>query len=268
MKIGYQGVAGAYSEMALIQVFGKQDERYGYDEFKALMDDLSIGKLDYALIPIENSTTGIIYRTMDLLRYHDLIADFETTVKINHCLIGLEDARLEDIDEVFSHPEALSQCQNFFKTHPQMTQTGYVDTAKSVEYILKLNDPKKAALASSWAAQLYQVPTLEHDVQDKKENTTRFLAFRKQDGIYALGNKMTLYFEIDHQVGTLASVLDYFKEHHINLLNIQSRPIENKNFKYGFFIDAKVDNDFDLETFSQLVSSYNILGLYKENLEA
>lgn len=264
MKIGYQGVPGAYSEMACIQVFPRE-KHVGFEDFPTLMKAVEDEAVDYALIPIENSTTGIIYRTMDLLRYNQLIADYETYVKIDHCLISIHGNRVDQIQEVYSHPEALSQCLNLFKEQTNLNALSYRDTADSVALVKKLNIHTAGAIASKRAAEIYKLEILEEGVQDNKTNTTRFLAFRKNTDSFVQGNKVTLYFETSHEAGGLVKVLNVLGNHEINMLDIQSRPLQDSLFKYGFFVelDGRLD-DLIMKEIKSSTSYLKIIGSYNK----
>ncbi len=271
MKIGYQGVPGAYSEVATINFFGENGyESVGYDNFRTLIKDLSNNIIDYAVLPIENSTTGIIYRTMDLIRHNNIFAIGEVFVPIHHQLIGFPDSTFEDITDVYSHPEALSQCNYFFEYNEQLNPISWKDTSESVGYIKRNNLKNSAALASKRAAEIYEMKVLRDNVQDIFHNTTRFLIFQNKIQVPENANKTTMYFQVQHTSGALLSALQCFANEGLNLINLNSRPLGNENiFQYGFFIE--IDESLKTEAMQRAIEAMkphvtitNIIGSYQK----
>ena len=238
MIIGYQGVSGAFSETAVRNLFGdKEYEDRGYSDFITLLGDVESGVVDYAVIPVENTTTGIIARTYDHLQNYDIHAVGETVVPIRECLIANPGSKLEDIREVYSHPEALSQCQELFNKYPQMTPHAHEDTALSVSYIRDTGDPTKAALASELAAETYGMEILLPNVQDNNVNMTRFLCVTAKDEQPKDANKVSLRMVTAHTPGALFNALGIFASKRINVLKLESRPIFGRVFEYCFYLD-------------------------------
>lgn len=218
MKVGYQGAHGTFSEIAVQRYFqGQNIEVCSYTNFYDILNDLDAGLLDAALLPVENSTTGTIYRTYDLLHEHRCCATGEQYVRIAQNLIGIPGSSVEQIKEVYSHPEALSQCSEFFRLHPQIKQVPYQDTAKSVEYIKELSVLSKAALASYLAAEDYGCQVLIADVNDLKSNTSHFLCVEMKMIVSKEANKIFLYLVVNYEVGALFKVSQVFAKHQINM---------------------------------------------------
>lgn len=277
-KIGYQGVYGAYSSIASLNYFGENNDFIGYDDFKTMADDLQRGKIDYGVFPVENSTTGQIYRTLDILKYEkDLFAIGETIVEVNHNLIALPNTTVDDLKFVYSHPEALSQCLEFFKKHPHITPVSYEDTAKSVVYIKELNNKENGAIASSLAGKTHNMNILSTSIQDMSGNKTRFLIFKKVlDKSYYFtdtaqnSEKLSCYFETKHEIGALSKILEIFSKQNYNLLSLHSRSTKKNSFEYGFFVDVNI-NGIDVESLKNLLYKlednllyFNLLGIYNE----
>lgn len=238
MKIGYQGVSGAFSEMAVRQHFkDTQYEEVSFSDFPEMFAAVDEGKIDYALFPVENTTTGIIARTYDLFQYYDVSVVGEVNVPIRENLIILPAAELKDIREVYSHPEALSQCRNFFRQYPQLKPVVYEDTALSVRYIRELNDPSKAALASLRAAEVHQMKVLLESVQDNTLNMTRFFVVGKQPEEREDNDKISIRMVLSHTPGALYNALGLFASKQINVVKVESRPIIGKVFEYCFYLD-------------------------------
>lgn len=237
LKVGYQGVNGTYSEIAVNKFFNNMEfVGVNYTNFKDLINDVANKSIDYALLPVENSTTGIIYRTYDLLKDHNVFAVGEVNIKIQEDLLGIRGAQKKDIKEVYSHPEALIQCQNYL-SHNNMKPISYQDTAASVKLVKSCNDVSKGALASSLAAKYYDMEIIEENVQDNKLNTTRFLCISNIEKYDEFANKISMYFVVNHTPGALFEAIKVFADRGINMLRLESRPIQNRIFEYCFYID-------------------------------
>lgn len=238
MKVGFQGVRGAFSDLAITTYFGEEDcERIGYSEFIQLYEDIASGKLDYAMFPVENTTTGVIARTYDYFQNYDVHAVGEVVVPIRHCLIGTPEAELDDIKNVYSHPEAISQCSAFFREHPGIKPVVYEDTALSVKYIREKNKAEKAALASEQAAEAYGMKILQRNVQDSDSNMTRFLCVSSKPEYPDDADKVSIRMVTPHTPGSLYNALGIFASKNINVLKLESRPIPGKVFDYCFYLD-------------------------------
>lgn len=238
MIIGYQGVSGAFSETAVRNLFGGREyEDRGYSDFITLLGDVESGAVDYAVIPVENTTTGIIARTYDHLQHYDIHIVGETVVPIRECLIANPGAKIEDIKEVYSHPEALSQCQELFVRYPHMVPHAHEDTALSVSYIRDTGDPTKAALASELAAETYGMEILLPNVQDNNVNMTRFLCVTAKEEYPEDADKVSLRMVTSHTPGALFNALGIFASLKINVLKLESRPIFGRIFEYCFYLD-------------------------------
>ncbi len=238
LKIGYQGVHGAFSEVAMINYFkGQEYEQVNFEEFTDMFQAVSNEEIDYGMFPVENTTTGIIARTYDYFQYYDVSAVGEITVPIRESLIVNPGTKFEDIVEVYSHPEALSQCAGFFLENRQMKEVAFEDTALSVEYIKKMGDKTKAALASERAAEYYDMEILKRNVQDNQNNMTRFLVVTKHQIIAEDANKVSIMIVTKHVPGALYNALGIFSTMNINVTKLESRPIVGKLFEYCFYLD-------------------------------
>ena len=269
MKIGYQGVNGAFSQMALRKFFADcRHEEIGYSSFTDMFADVQNGVLDYALFPVENTTTGIIARTYDYFQYYDVHAVGEVIIPIRQNLIALNDAKLEDIREVYSHPEALSQCQEFFGRHSEMKPVVYEDTALAAKYIREEGDLRKAAIASDLAADLYGLKILIPDIQDNERNMTRFLVVSSREDYPFDADKVSIRIVLKHVPGALYHALGIFASKNINVVKLESRPIVGELFEYCFYIDfsGNQNNDDVKETLRRLAYDcldLKVFGFYK-----
>ena len=271
MRIGYQGVSGAFSEAALKKYFGDIEcETVCYSDFKDMFADVEKGIVDYAMFPVENTTTGIIARTYDYFHEYKVHAVGEVVVPIRECLIVNPGTRLEDIVKVYSHPEALSQCKDLFRRYPHMKPVAYEDTALSVGYIKEEGDLTKGALASRLAAEIYDMEILEEDVQDNDANMTRFLCVTNRDIVSEDADKVSIRMVTGHTPGALYNALGIFASLNINVLKLESRPIVGKVFEYCFYLDfAGNINEPDVrEALRRLdydCRELNVFGCYKSD---
>lgn len=281
MRIGYQGIPGAYSEAATIAFVREQlhveidDERLeiiSYDDFKPMVDDLVAEKVDRIVMPIENSTTGLIARTMDIIRYQPVLAKYEHYQPVNHVLWGLPGADIHQVTKVYSHPEALTQCKLLFDRYPNMDPVAYIDTAVSAEFIVQEDDPTIAAIASPRAGDLHGLQALEPAAYDESGNMTRFLVFERYDNIDMTNthDKIMLYIETPHEPGALAKLLQVLDVYRINLEGLNARPIPMKPFRYGFFIEADPSNMIgDLESLEKILKTLSthiqVVAQFKQN---
>lgn len=237
-KVGYQGNHGTFSEIAALKYFKNEEmESIGYPNFPSIMQDVENETLDYAVIPVENTTTGIIARTYDLFQKYAIHIVGEINVPIQEDLIVLPGTKLEQIRQVYSHPEALSQCTEFFAAHPAIQEVPYQDTAKSVEYVKEQKDPSKAALGSWRAAEYYQMESLAEAVQDSTMNMTRFFIITHKEEVIEGADKISMLLILRHTPGSLYNTLGIISKRGINILKLESRPIQGKLFEYQFYID-------------------------------
>lgn len=238
IKVGFQGAHYTFSHIAVMEFFkGVDIEEINYKDFPTIIKAVEDGEIDYAMLPVENTTTGIISRTYDFFKDHNLFAVGELNVPIIQSLIVYPGTKVEDIREVYSHPEALSQCNTFFYEHPYAKAVPYQDTAKGVEHCAQCKDPKIAALGSTAAAKYYGMEVLIKEAQDSSTNVTRFLCVTNHQEVSENANKISSYFVVKHEPGSLVRTLSILAFRGINLLKLESRPIIGKNFEYCFYMD-------------------------------
>lgn len=240
MKVGYQGNHGTYSEIAALTYFSEKEiEQIGFQNFPSLFEALNDRKVDYAVFPVENTTTGIISRTYDHFRNYDIYAVGEINIPITEDLIVVPGTKMEEIREVYSHPEALSQCNGFFEKHGNCQPRAYQDTAASVAYVKECNDHHKAALASWRAAEYYGMESLQKSVQDSNQNMTRFLIMSSEKKVSADADKISMVLILKNHPGALYNVLGILAKNGIDIIRLESRPIPETPFQYMFYIDFK-----------------------------
>ena len=174
-RVAFQGERGAFSEEAALKLLGPEIELVPRRTFADLYDSLDNGVADYLLAPVENTIAGVVKPSVDLLKAKSLNLLDEIQIKIEQHLIGCPGASFEAIETVQSHPTALAQCSRFFATYPQLQRVIADDTAGSVAAVIRLNNPKRAAIAGQRAADLYGATILRKSIQDHSENYTRFV---------------------------------------------------------------------------------------------
>lgn len=238
-RIVYQGVEGAYSHEAALQVFGRDADVYNVPAWDDAMKEVAEGRAAYAVLPIENSSAGAVIDNYDLLLKYDNYIVAETEVSVNHALLGLPDAELSDIKTVISHPQALMQCSEFLKEHRDWKQIQAENTAGAAKRILADGDVTQAAIASPRAGEIYGLKVLKPSINHNRTNTTRFIVLGKEP-VYRLdARKVSVCFETPHVSGALYNMLGHFIYNHVNMLMIQSRPILERNWEYRFFLDIE-----------------------------
>jgi len=236
-KVSYQGVQGAYSQSAAKKFFGGDIETLATDSFEDALKFAEINQtsenINYSILPVENSIEGTVGQSIDVITNTSLNSIGEVYLKIEHCLIG--NGKFDDVTKVYSHPQALGQCSDFIINHSLKTVPTY-DRAGSVEIIKKLED-NCAAIASSLASSLYNVPIIKEGISNNSNNFTRFLIFSRENTTESGNDKTSIIFSVKHESGALHQILKEFNDNDINLTKIESRPNKNKNWEYNFIVD-------------------------------
>ena len=237
VRIVYQGVEGAYSQSAVFKYFGEDANMFHCETFRDAMNLIADGAADYAVLPIENSSAGIVSQNYDMLSEFENYIVGEVIIKISHCLLGLPGANIDDIDMVFSHAQGFLQCERFLDDHRGMTAFETQNTAMAAQKVLKDGDIKHAAIASEECSRLYGLDILEKDINSNKENYTRFIVVTNQRIFRKDAGKITVSFEIPHESGALYRLMSHFIYNGLNMTDIESRPIPGHPFEYRFFVD-------------------------------
>ena len=235
----FQGVEGAYSQLAMIEFFkDNMKDSFHVDTWRDAMDAITNGQADYAVLPIENSLAGSIEENFDLLSEYNVAIIGEQILKVNHALLGVKGAKISDIKTVYSHPKAIAQCDEYIRTqHMDWDVKNLHNTAVSAQKIRDDKDITQAAIGSKYNAVLYDLEILEEDIQDNKNNETRFIIVSKEKSYKTNANSISLCLEIPHEPGSLYRVLSNLMFNGINMNRIESRPIKGVNWQYRFFID-------------------------------
>lgn len=235
-RVVFQGAEGAYSQAAMVSYFGEEVNSFHVETFRDAMTAIDEGSADFAVLPIENSTAGIVSEIYDLLAEFENYIVGEQIIKIEHCLMGVSGTELSDIRTVYSHPQSLMQSARFLSSK-DWQQISMQNNAFAARKVAEDKDISKAAIASEYAARLYGLTVLKKGVNDSSTNSTRFIIVTNQKIFLKDAKKVSICFEIPHESGSLYHMLSHFIYNHLNMNRIESRPIEGRNWEYRFFID-------------------------------
>ncbi|MGN1313503.1 MAG: prephenate dehydratase [Lachnospiraceae bacterium] len=236
-QVVFQGAPGSYSQEAMESFFGKEISSFSVETFRQAMCALEEGSADYAVLPIENSTAGIVSEIYDLLVEFEHYIVGEQVVKIEHCLLGIPGTKLEEVDTVFSHPQSLMQSDGFLRQHPSWKQVSLLNNAFAARKVKEEGRKNQAAIASRRAGEIYGLEVLKQGVNQAQNNCTRFIVVTNRKIFHQNAGKVSLCFEIPHESGSLYHILSHFIYNNLNLTKIESRPIQERSFEYRFFID-------------------------------
>ncbi len=234
IQVSFQGERGAYSEAAARSFFKEKIETIPQTTFAEVLDSTSNAKTRYSILPVENSLEGSVGESYDVLYSTSLNATGEIYHRIEHCLIGT--GNIDEIDTVYSHPQALGQCRKFIEGHDMKAIPAY-DTAGSVKMIKDLDKRNCACIASKDAAQIYEMPVIRSNIANNLNNYTRFLILSKEDNDKTENDKTSIIFSIKHEPGSLFRIIEKFHQNDINLTKIESRPTKANTWEYNFYVD-------------------------------
>jgi prephenate dehydratase len=270
----FQGEPGAYSELAALEYFGQGIKTLPCPNFDIMFESVENGAATHALAPVENSLAGSVHRNYDLMLRHNLHIVGEYHLRVQHCLMALPGVRMEEIESIHSHPQALAQCEAKVKQVGAMPIVE-ADTAGSARLLKERGDHKAAALASRRAAEVYGLHILQEGMEDNPLNYTRFLALSPIENIVddpeTGGFKTSIVFSLNNKPGVLFKALSVFALRDIDLTKIESRPIQGQPWEYMFYIDfaghASAKNSRRaLEHLSEIAPFLRVLGSYPRHL--
>lgn len=236
-KVVFQGVEGAYSEAALKEFFGEDTDSFHVETWRDAMEAIQNKEADYAVLPIENSSAGSVTENYDLLVEYDNCIIGEQIIKIEHVLLGLQEAELGDITQVYSHPQALMQCSKVLEEHREWEKISVKNTAVAAKKVREDGDKKQAGIASRLTADLYGLKILKENLANNENNYTRFIIVTGRHVYEKKAGKVSICFEIPHESGSLYQMISHFIFNGINMTKIESRPMQGRNWEYRFFID-------------------------------
>ena len=272
IKVVIQGVPGAFHEIAARHYFhSKNVEAVPALTFSKLIKKAENSNVsDYAIMAIENTIAGSLLQNYILLKDSNLTVVGEVLLRIKHNLLVLDGTSIEEIEEVHSHPMAILQCADFFENHKHIRLIEADDTAASAQRVKAGNNPKKAAIASRLAADQIGLEVLAEEIETNHRNYTRFLILERKNGhVYKKNHvKVSVSFAVEHQVGSLSTVLNNLSKNNTNLTKIQSMPIIGKEWQYYFFVDFIINGKGDfaeiMKDLKNDTSELCILGTYEK----
>ena len=270
--VAYQGVPGAYSQMAAEQHFaaftGKLTTQ-GHESFFALLEAVSRGAADFGMLPVENTTAGSVAEAYELLTQTSLCVVGEEALRVEHCLVGLPGATLDQIRRVFSHPQALAQSSTFLSGMRDCAVQAWSDTAGSVEKVKAEGIASHAAVASERAAGLYGLSILARNIQNQRDNYTRMMVVSRQPLRLdeRIACKTSLIFSTRHERGALVKCLQVLSDAGLNLTKLESRPRPSSPFEYLFYVDFEGNVESEkvqaaLAGMQEHTNYFRVLGCY------
>lgn len=277
LVVSFQGERGAYSELAIRRAFGEECEVLPCKSFAATFDAVLEGRALYGMIPVENTLGGTILENLDLLDRHRAIEVVgEQQIRIIHNLIGLPGSKVEDIREVYSHPQGLAQCTDYLGSTLAGAQAiSFFDTAGAVAFVKEKGDPTKAAIAGIPAAKVYGMEVLDEGIESNPRNYTRFYIISREENALAIRssapiNRASLVFTVGDRPGSLFEALLVLTKHGLNMKKLESRPIAGKPWEYSFFVETELGDEGAFEVaFDELegiCKSVRVLGTYASTL--
>lgn len=237
LRVAYQGEAGAYSEEGVLTMFPSA-EHLPLPTIRKVFEAAEVGRVDLGLVPLDNSQAGSINETYDLLLKHGLHLVGEVVVRVDHCLVALPGAAIDDLFEVISHPQAIAQSEEFLSSLGARIRAEY-DTAGAAKRVLDDKLERTGAIASRRAADLYGLEVLAERIQTYPDNYTRFGALSRAPQSLRDPDKSSLVFGAGHVAGSLYRCLGAFAERHLSLTKLESRPRAGRPWEYVFYVDVE-----------------------------
>lgn len=261
MKVAFQGIKGAYSELALKQHFGNGVETANCETFDHVFKAVESDQVTYGFVPVENTIAGTVVENYDLMFTSELFIIAEFYMKIEHALLAKKGADIQMIKEAWSHPQALNQCKIYLKNNNIKMMTTY-DTAGAAEKISREDRPDRAAIASELCARIYGLEILQRDIQTNRSNTTRFFVVAKEKNIPEnhVMEKTTIAFKTRHYPGALVDCLKIFQKHNLNLTKLESRPVPENPWEYIFY--AAFEGGMNSEKVKSALGEINLHALF------
>lgn len=269
MKIAIQGQPGSFHAVAAKRLYGEDVELVCCESFKQAFKALANKEADEAVVAIENSLYGSINDVYDLLLKNHCWIHGEIYELINFYLFGTKDSSLESITDVYSHPAALGETEDFFEsTLPNARRHEYSDTAASAEMVARENDRSKAAIAAKHAGESLNMKALAKNIESHPDNYTRFIALSRNQKEIQETNKTSITLRTADKPGSLYKALGVFAKYKINLSKLESRPIVGEAWQYMYYIDFEAGIQEEktkkaMHELEQYASDIRILGSYR-----
>jgi chorismate mutase/prephenate dehydratase len=236
-KVAYLGPRATFTHMACMQKFGSSAQYVPVNSIKEVFSEVERGRANFGVVPIENTTEGVVNHTLDMFIDSNLLIYGEVLQEVSHHLLS-KSGVAEDVKKICSHPHAIAQCRNWLETNmPHVPASEVASTARAAE--LCLDDPSIAAIASELAAQLYGLKIIKSRIEDNLNNFTRFLVLSQKPPQRTGKDKTSLMLSIKDKVGALYDLLRPFASHGLSMTKIESRPSRRKAWEYIFFVDVE-----------------------------
>jgi len=265
-NVSYLGIEGSFSSIAASRYFSKNAHFYGCVSVQEIIQDVDSSKTQYGVLPIENSVSGSVAKNYDALLKSSVSVCGEIYLRIAQNLVGKKGTTLKDIRTVYSHPEALNQCDEFLQSLG-VARMEMSDTATAAKYVAAKEGIGDAAIASLKAAKLYDLSVVKRGIETNKANFTRFLIICKDAQTVPDASKISILFTLKHKPGTLYNALGELNKRRLNFTKIESRPMLGKPFEYMFYMDFECQNRYDaqeaIEAMKDKTETLRILGMYK-----
>jgi chorismate mutase/prephenate dehydratase len=250
LKIGCQGIEGAYSHIASLEIYPDAEFIF-FNTFEDVFSAVDNQTVDFGVLPQQNSTAGSVNSVYSLLSSYNLYINQSYDLKINHCLATRFDVNADEIEEIISHEMALSQCSKFIQDK-NISTTNFANTAVSAKFVAN-SDKNIASICSKKSAEIYGLKILFEDIQNKEDNYTKFISISKKVYLNPSADTVTISLLLPHIAGSLYRLLTKFAVCGVNLTKIESSPIGNKNFDVVFYIN-----------FEGNISSPNVVSLIND----
>lgn len=271
-KMGYTGVPGSFAHEVLMDLVEENHvDIYNYNTHEDLVEGVASREVDYGVIPIENSSTGEVRDSIDLIKEKDVFIVGEIALKIKQNLLGIKGSEIEDVRYVYSHEQALMQCSKFLKEYDNWELKPYSNTAASAELIKKENNKQNACIANIKTKNIFDLELLAEGINNNKENYTRFVIISSKLEVSEKSNKISIVTATEHKAGSLFKLLEIFSNEKLNMVSIKSRPMQNKTWEYYFYIDfdGNLNDENVIKAFENIknkVSYLKILGNYRSSI--
>ena len=246
MRVAYSGVTGAFAHIAASKLFPTA-MKIGYGNFENAYNAVVSGECDVAVLPIENSYNGEVGQVTDLIFSGSLYVNGMTELAVTQDLLAIPGAKLSDIREVVSHPQALGQCHDYIREHG-FTEKEYNNTALAAKFVKERGDKSIAAIASEAAAEIFGLSVLEKNINASANNTTRFVILSRSQNTATTKSARTttlLLFTVRNEAGALAKAIDIIGKHGFNMRSLRSRPMKELLWQYYFYVEAEGDLNTD-----------------------
>ena len=237
-SVACQGVAGAYSQIACDRLFKRPAVLY-LSSFDAVFSAIESGLCRYGVVPLENSTAGSVNAVYDLMMNHNFRIVRSVRIKVDHCLLVNPGTKREEIREIYSHQQAISQCEKYLQSFPNARVIPCENTAVAAKMVAQAGRRDAAALSSHACGKIYGLSCLESAVQEMDNNFTRFIGISKKLEIYPGADRTSLMAVLPHEPGSLYKLLSRFYALGLNLNKLESRPLPNRNFEFMFYFDLE-----------------------------